>query len=70
LSAEEEKQAAAARAQATAMLKNGVSIDAVGERVLAAVREDRFYIHTDRLMEEAIKQRTQALLEAMPRAAA
>lgn len=66
LSAEGEQKAAAARAQATAMLKIGVSIDAVGERVLTAVRENRFYIHTDRLMEEAIKQRTQALLDAMP----
>src|SRR6185312_2302886 len=48
LSAEEEKKAAAARAQATAMLKNGVSIDAVGAKVLKAVQENSFYIHTDR----------------------
>jgi hypothetical protein len=37
-------------------LSQGVSPDAVGEMVLAAVRENRLYVHT----------RTRALLDAMP----
>jgi NAD(P)-dependent dehydrogenase (short-subunit alcohol dehydrogenase family) len=44
----------------------GVSINDVGEMVLKAVRENALYIHTDRTMEELIKTRTQALLEALP----
>jgi hypothetical protein len=34
--------------------------------VLKAVRENRLYIHTDRVLEGAIKARTQALLDALP----
>ena len=34
--------------------------------VLAAVKENRLYIHTDRLMEDLIGQRTRELLDAMP----
>jgi NAD(P)-dependent dehydrogenase (short-subunit alcohol dehydrogenase family) len=44
----------------------GVSPDAVGEMVLAAVRENRLYVHTDRMMYAAIEARTRALLDAMP----
>ncbi len=43
-----------------------VSPDAVGEMVLAAVRENRLYVHTDRMMYAAIQARTKALLDAMP----
>lgn len=46
--------------------RDGVSIDEVGEMVLAAVRGNSLYIHTDRLVEPLIKARTQALIEAMP----
>jgi NAD(P)-dependent dehydrogenase (short-subunit alcohol dehydrogenase family) len=44
----------------------GVSINDVGEMVLKGVRENALYIHTDRTLEEMIKARTQALLEALP----
>lgn len=66
LSAEEESAVEAQRSQSTEWLKHGVGIDAVGEMVLKAVRENRLYIHTDRIMEEPIKARTKALLEALP----
>jgi len=38
----------------------------VGEMVLAAVRANRLYIHTDRIMADLIEQRTRNVLEAMP----
>jgi len=66
LSEEQQKKVAAAQERATARLAQGVSIDAVGEMVLKAVRENRLYIHTDRALEGAIKARTQALLDALP----
>lgn len=50
----------------TSVLAQGVSPDAVGRMVLEAVMNDRLYIHTDRIMYEAIEARTRALLEAMP----
>jgi NAD(P)-dependent dehydrogenase (short-subunit alcohol dehydrogenase family) len=50
----------------TNALANAVRPDAVGRMVLEAVRADRFYIHTDRIMIGAIEARTAALLEAMP----
>jgi NAD(P)-dependent dehydrogenase (short-subunit alcohol dehydrogenase family) len=46
--------------------QQGASIDKVGEMVLKAVRENSLYIHTDRMMEEPIKARTKALLDALP----
>lgn len=49
-----------------ALKKMGAGIDKVGEMVLGAVRENRLYIHTDRIMEGAIKARTEAILAAMP----
>jgi NAD(P)-dependent dehydrogenase (short-subunit alcohol dehydrogenase family) len=67
LSEEEERRAAERLALATQILQQGVSIDAVGEMVLKAVQENRLYIHTDRVMEEAIKARAKALVDAMPR---
>jgi NAD(P)-dependent dehydrogenase (short-subunit alcohol dehydrogenase family) len=62
-----EREAAEARMRAmTNQLARGVSPDAVGEMVLAAVRENRLYEHTDRVMYAAIEARTRALLDAMP----
>lgn len=66
LSEEQIRRASAGRAHAIEFLKNGVDPDAVGEMVLKAVRENRLYIHTDRLAEQMIKDRTKALLDAMP----
>jgi NAD(P)-dependent dehydrogenase (short-subunit alcohol dehydrogenase family) len=66
LTEEQEKRGAERRAMMTEYLKQGVSIDDVGEMVLKAVRENGLYIHTDRVVEELIKVRTKALLDAMP----
>jgi NAD(P)-dependent dehydrogenase (short-subunit alcohol dehydrogenase family) len=49
-------------------LDRGVSPDAVGEMVLAAVQGNQLYIHTDRMVAPMIEARTKALLEAMPSA--
>lgn len=66
LSKEQSEKIAEERAMATAMLQRGATIDAVGEMVVKAVRDNRLYIHTDRIMEDLIKNRTKALLDAMP----
>lgn len=50
----------------TAALQQAIGVDAVGELVLKAVLENRFYVHTDRVMAERIAARTEALLGAMP----
>ena len=42
--------------------------DAVGELVLRGVRENSFYIHTDRSAEQRVRMRTDALIAAMPEA--
>jgi NAD(P)-dependent dehydrogenase (short-subunit alcohol dehydrogenase family) len=52
--------------QTAQWLQQGTGIDEVGEMVLRAVRENALYIHTDRAAEQLIKDRTQALLAAMP----
>jgi len=44
----------------------GASIDDVGEMVRKAVQENALYIHTDRSVEELLKARTKAILEALP----
>lgn len=64
----EQEAEAAARLDRSArwLHRDGVGIDAVGEMVLAAVRDNRLYIHTDRQVEALIKARTQALLDALP----
>lgn len=50
-----------------ALLENlGMSPEEVAEQVLAAVRGNQFYLHTDRIMAEPIAARTEALLAAMP----
>jgi NAD(P)-dependent dehydrogenase (short-subunit alcohol dehydrogenase family) len=66
LSEKQERLVAERIAQASQFVKQGVSIDKVGEMVLEAVRENSLYIHTDRLAEDLIKARTKALLDAMP----
>ena len=50
----------------TAFLHQGASIEAVGAMVLDAVRQDRLYIHTDRIMADLVKARTKEILDAMP----
>lgn len=50
----------------TNALANGVPPDAVGHMVLDAVRANRLYIYTDRIMKGPIEARTAALLEAIP----
>ncbi len=44
----------------------GADPDDVGEMVLAGVKADRLYIHSDRTMLEMIAARTRELLDAMP----
>ena len=62
-----ERDAAEARMRAMSnQLAQGASPDAVGEMVLTAVRANRLYVHTDRVMYAAIEARTRALLDAMP----
>jgi hypothetical protein len=65
---EETKMAEAAIAQANAFLAAGADPDEVGEMVLAAVKTDRLYIHTDRMVAGLIEARTKALLDALPAA--
>jgi NAD(P)-dependent dehydrogenase (short-subunit alcohol dehydrogenase family) len=66
LSKEQEQQGAELTAQMTQILKQGTSPDDVGKMVLKAVRENGLYIHTDRMMEDFIKSRAKALLDALP----
>ncbi len=64
-----ERDAAVTRsATMSNMLANGVPPDEVGRMVLAAVLENRLYVHTDRVMAGAIAARAEALLAAMPAA--
>ncbi|MFI7638301.1 SDR family NAD(P)-dependent oxidoreductase [Nonomuraea sp. NPDC049400] len=44
----------------------GLPPDVVGEQVFQAVRENRLYVHTDRMLAGPIEQRSRVLLEAMP----
>ncbi|HXN87525.1 MAG TPA: SDR family NAD(P)-dependent oxidoreductase [Candidatus Binataceae bacterium] len=66
MSAEETKMREAGLAQANAFLAAGVDPNEVGEMVLAAVKTDRLYIHTDRAVAGLIEARAKALLQAMP----
>lgn len=66
LSEKQEKRGVARRARATEVLRQGVSINAVGEMVLQAVQTNRLYIHTDAMARPFIEARTKALLDAMP----
>jgi NAD(P)-dependent dehydrogenase (short-subunit alcohol dehydrogenase family) len=53
-------------AQVSAWLAKGVAPDEVGRMVLAAVKANRLYILTDRIVGDAITARTKAVLDAMP----
>jgi NAD(P)-dependent dehydrogenase (short-subunit alcohol dehydrogenase family) len=53
-------------AMMSAYLARGAAPDDVGKLVLAAVKSNALYIHTDRVMVDFIKARTKALLDAMP----
>ena len=53
-------------ALADQILQAGTPPDDVGRMVLAGVKENRLYIHTDRMMEALIEQRTRDLLDALP----
>ena len=64
---DEQREAAATHSAAMERwLQEGVSADAVGDMVLDGVRGARLYVHTDRVMEDAIRARCAALLDAMP----
>ncbi len=67
LSEAHERRRAERRELITQILHQGVGIDAVGEMVLKGVRDNSLYIHTDGIMEEPVKARTTAILDAMPR---
>ena len=66
VTAEEAKVFEATITQANAFLAAGVDPDEVGEMVLAAVKANRLYIHTDRVMAGLIESRAKMLLDAMP----
>lgn len=67
---EEQRAAVFAKNEvAKAMLANAIAPDAVGEMVLAAIRENRLFCHTDRGAEAKIVTRAAAMLAAMPPAA-
>jgi len=66
VTAEEAKAFETAIAQVNEFLAAGVDPDEVGEMVLAAVKGNRLYIHTDRMMAGLIEARTRMLLDAMP----
>lgn len=53
----------------SAYLAKGVAPDEVGRMVLAAVKANRLYILTDRIIRDFITARTKALLDAMPASA-
>jgi len=63
---EETKMRETAIVRANAILAAGVDPNEVGEMVLAAVKTDRLYIHTDRIMAGLIESRAKSLLDAMP----
>jgi NAD(P)-dependent dehydrogenase (short-subunit alcohol dehydrogenase family) len=64
--AEETKVWESMIAQVNTFLAAGADPDQVGEMVLAAVKTNQLYIHTDRLVAPFIESRTKALLDALP----
>jgi NAD(P)-dependent dehydrogenase (short-subunit alcohol dehydrogenase family) len=64
--AEETKIWEAALTQAKAFLAAGADPDEVGKMVLAAIKANRLYIHTDRIVAGLIEARAKALLDAIP----
>ncbi|GGC88099.1 SDR family oxidoreductase [Chelatococcus reniformis] len=69
MSAAQRSNAFARQQVMTDSLAQGTPPDAVGDMVLAAIRENRLYVHTDRSSMDPIAARTAALLAAMPPAA-
>ncbi len=64
---DEQREAAHKRtAVMTKYLQDGAKPDDVGFMVLSAVRENRFYVHTDGTTADLIRARCKALLDAMP----
>ena len=63
---EERKNWETITARVNAFLAQGTPPDEVGEMVLAGVKANRLYIHTDRIMARAIEALAKALLDAMP----
>jgi short-subunit dehydrogenase len=64
--ADEAKASETVIAQVNAFLATGADPAEVGEMVLAAIKENRLYIHTDRMTAGLIEARAKALLDAMP----
>ena len=68
LSEADRASAAERTARIAAFLSQGVTPEAVADMVLAAVRENRLHIITDRLMLPYVEARQQRLLDAFPSA--
>jgi NAD(P)-dependent dehydrogenase (short-subunit alcohol dehydrogenase family) len=66
VTADEARVSETVMVQVNAFLAAGADPLEVGEMVLAAIKENRLYIHTDRIMAGAIAARARALLDAMP----
>ncbi|MBO4225280.1 SDR family oxidoreductase [Bradyrhizobium neotropicale] len=66
MSAEQRSKAFAKNEETKNYLAKGTPPDAVGDMVRDAIRENHLYVHTDRLAFEMIKERSKALLDAMP----
>lgn len=49
-----------------AFLASGVGIDEVGDMVLRGIQEDALYIFTDSIIADGVRQRTEAILAALP----
>lgn len=62
----EQRTAAKRVTQMRALLQQGATPEQAGHIVLAAVRKDQFFIHTDRMVLEAVEARHRELLDAMP----
>jgi len=66
MSPEQRSNAFARSEEARKYLANGTQPDTVGDMVHDAIRENRLYVHTDRMAIALIEARTTALLDAMP----
>ena len=60
---------AAAKMRSADLLAGGTPADAVGDMVLAAIRADQLWIHTDTMVAKAMQRRHQALMDALPEGA-
>ena len=58
--------AAARDARMASVLQGGVHPDRAGAMVVAAIRRDQFYIHTDRVILQALQERHEEIVAAMP----